>query len=98
MSFRFGLDWVILFSNMQKKGKREKKGGGGGGCIWNSALFSAAVAERRERSSGSNCMLFCVSVGITHFWLVEAMRCLIKALPQKKNRLITREIMKVSEW
>lgn len=43
-------------------------------------------------------MLFCVSVGITHFWLVAAMRCLIKALPQKKNRLITGEIIKGSEW
>lgn len=43
-------------------------------------------------------MLFCVSVGITRFWLVEAMRCLIKALLQKKNRLITGEIVKGSEW
>lgn len=60
--------------------------------------FSAAVAAGRDRPFGSNCMLFCVSIRITHFWLVEAMGCLIKALPQKKNRLITGEIIKGSEW
>lgn len=43
-------------------------------------------------------MLFCFSVGITHFWLVETMRCLIRALPPKKNRLITGEITRGSEW
>lgn len=72
---------IMVWPNTQKKGKR----GGGGGRVWNSALSSAAVAERRDRSCESNCMLLSVSVGTTHFWPAEAVRCLIKALPRKKK-------------
>lgn len=67
LSLWFELGDVIL-QHRRKEGE-ERGGGGGGGRVWNSALFSAAVAERKDRSSGSNCMLFCVSIGITHFWL-----------------------------
>lgn len=49
-------------------------------------------------------MLFCVSIGITHFWLVEAMRCLIKASPREREREKKEQtdywgkIIKGSEW
>lgn len=76
---------VALGDLIFQHAKERKEEKGGGGHVWNHAFFSTAVAERRDRSSESNCMLFCVSAGITHFWLVEAERCLIKALPHKKK-------------